>query len=123
MVKAREYIHRSIDVWDEEKQPVIEGVIARSEEMEVDDEVRETFVIETPDGFVRIWHSGALKEAFELGKVGDGIRLHYKGRKALSGAKTFKRISVAVWKGGDIEEIIEAHEARQKNGGKESTEG
>lgn len=122
MGKTREYTHRSIDVWDEELQPIVEGVVTTIEPFKVDDEERDTLVIETPEGFLRIWHSGALKEAFELAVVGNGIRLVYKGRKAIGGNKTFKRISVAVWKKGDLKEITEAYEARQKAEGRKESE-
>jgi hypothetical protein len=110
----RKYKLRSTDVWDEETQPILIGVVNSFEPLEVGDETRETMLIDTGTAVVRVWHSEALKEAFELAKAGDGIRLEFKGKIPLKGGKTFKRISVQVWEGGNLEEIRQEAETHQR---------
>lgn len=105
LTMERKFKVRSEDVWDEEINPVLTGVIVRFEPFKVDKEERLTMLIDTGKALVRIWHSHALSEAFEVGKSGDGIRLEYQKTVPLKGGKTYKRISVQVWEGGDLEEI------------------
>lgn len=102
----RNYKVRSIDIWDEEAQPILTGVVVKFEEVEVDNEMRSTMLIDTGESIVRVWHSHALTEAFDLATPTDGIRIAFKGYAPLKGKKTFKRISVQVWEGGDLEEIV-----------------
>ena len=110
MTETRKYKHRSIDIWNEEEMPILEGVVLGFEDMEVDKEKRATMTIETLNGIFRVWHSSALEEGFKLGNKGDGIRLQYRGKVSLSGGKTYKRISVAVWEKGSLEEIARVKE-------------
>lgn len=111
---TRKYKHRSIDIWNEEETPVLEGVVLAFEQMKVDKDERDTMSIDTLDGIYRVWHSSALDEAFSLAGVGDGIRLVYRGKVALSGGKTYKRISVAVWEKGSLEEIAAEQEKAKR---------
>lgn len=110
-MKERKFKVRSIDIWNEELQPILTGVIDKFETLKVGKDDRETMLIETGTAIIRVWHSHAVKDAFDLGEPGDGIRLHYQGTVPLAGAKTYRRVSVQVWVGGDINEILKETEA------------
>lgn len=110
---ARKYKVKSIDVVDWEVDSIVEGRIVGFEEMKVKDDTRLTMVIDTEQTQVRVWHSKALSEAFELGTIGDNIRIQFKGKVPLSGGHTFNRFSVAVWTGeDDAKESQEPPEAK-----------
>lgn len=100
---GRKYKVKSIDVVDWEEDSVVEGRIVGYEEIQVKDDTRLTMVIDTKQAQVRVWHSKALTEAFDLGEVGDNIRIQFKGKVLLSGGHHFNRFSVAVWTGENDE--------------------
>jgi len=107
----RKYKHRSIDVHDFEHAPLLRGRVLRREPIQVDDEVRETLVIDTGVYMTRVFASAGLQEAFDVSTEGDCIEIRFLGRKALKGAKTFKRFSVQVWE-GSLEETEETTETK-----------
>lgn len=95
----RKYKVKSVDVVDWETNSIVEGVITAYEPIKVGKEERVTMVIDTGQTRARVWHSHALKEAFDLGEVGDNIRIEFKGKVPLQGGHTFNRFSVSVWTG------------------------
>lgn len=105
---------RSIDVWDIDRDPLIYGLVESFETLEVETkkglEERESMVVDTGSSRLRVWHSAALKEAFELAKPGFVVRLEHRGKVPIKGGQTFNRISVTVWESGDIEDVAAENE-------------
>jgi len=103
-MRRRIFKTRSLDTADFEREPDLEGVVVEMGSLEVDEEERPFMVIDTGQRLVRVFHSSALKEAFDCAEKGDNIHLEYRGKVKLQGGKSFKRIAVQVWNDGEEED-------------------
>lgn len=102
----RVYKVRSLDTVDWNTNPDLEGLIVEYGSIEVKGEERAFMVIDTGQQKVRVFHSTALHEAFELGVQGDHIHIAFRGKVNIVGGHTFNRFQVQVWtlEEGDDEE-------------------
>lgn len=97
MATVRKYKVRTLDTADFNRDPDLEGVIAEYGSIDVKGDERAFVVIDTGQRKVRVFHSTALKDAFEQGEPGDHIRIEFRGKVKIEGGHTFNRFQVQVW--------------------------
>lgn len=97
MARVRKYKHRSVTAHDFNREPELEGVITKFDELEVDKEMRRYCVVDTGHTTPMVFESHALKEVFEQGEEGDHVHIVFHGKKKLSGKKSFNKFSVELW--------------------------
>lgn len=97
MAVVRKYKVRSLDTVDFNKTPELVGVIKEYGVVDVKGDERSFMTIDTGQRLVRVFHSTALNDAFELGEQGDHVRLVFHGKVSIQGGHTFNRFEVQVW--------------------------
>ena len=82
------------DSWDFEEQPIMQGIYEKVENnVGRNNSNVYTFKLED-DKLTKVWGSTGLDERMAMLKVGDLVRIEFKGKSDLGGGKTFKNYDV-----------------------------
>ena len=94
---GRTFKHRTVDevVWTPGTE--VTGIIHEFETIDTGKDKRDSVVIDTGTQLIRVWHAEGLKEVFDEGEVGDGIRVEFVKKVPLKGGHTFNKYAVALW--------------------------
>lgn len=94
---ARTYKTRTAVDQDFKVEAVVEGVVSAIDHFMDGDQERRFLLIDTGSSLRRVYQSKALDDVFAQVVVGDGVRIEYKGEKALDGGKRFHIYDAALW--------------------------
>ena len=87
--------------WDYKKEPILEGKVISKKKVPFKrgKKTEEVFVIEVAQAtgeIVNVWESHATAALMEEVKIGQGVKIEFKGVKKLKGKKTLKEFETFI---------------------------
>lgn len=100
-MSEKRYKLRTVSSHDFERDPILEGRIVDMDPIDVEGSERRSIVVDSGDAMARVFESKALEEIWDLGELGDMVKLTFGGKKPLPGGHSFSRFSVVLWSDDD----------------------